>query len=301
MAGPDRIRAGCAGAFVFAWTDEWHRGGFDVEDWDFGLTRRDRRPKPALAAVRRAMIEDAIRRGQRLAARSRSSCARYNGARTIRRLLRGPARLDYPDFEVIVVNDGSTDATPPSPQEYGFRVISTPNRGLSHARNYGLAAATGEIVAYIDDDARPDPHWLRYLAADFAGPTHAGIGGPNLPPPGDGAVAECVANAPGGPIHVLLSDSEAEHIPGCNMAFRRDRARGDRRVRSPLPNRRRRRGHLLAAPERRVDARLQPGGRRLASSAQLGPRHLLAAAEGTVARRRCWSASGPGSTTPPAT
>ena len=33
--------AGCAGAFVFAWTDEWHRGGYDIEDWDFGLTRRD--------------------------------------------------------------------------------------------------------------------------------------------------------------------------------------------------------------------------------------------------------------------
>ena len=48
-----------------------------------------------------------------------------------------------------------------------------------------------------------------------------GIGGPNIPPPGDGPVAEAVANAPGGPIHVLLSDQEAEHIPGCNMAFRR--------------------------------------------------------------------------------
>src|SRR5262249_17242019 len=31
---------GCAGAFVFAWTDEWHRGGYDIEDWDFGLTTR---------------------------------------------------------------------------------------------------------------------------------------------------------------------------------------------------------------------------------------------------------------------
>ena len=49
-----------------------------------------------------------------------------------------------------------------------------------------------------------------------------GIGGPNIPPAGDGAVAECVANAPGGPIHVLLTDREAEHIPGCNMAFRRE-------------------------------------------------------------------------------
>src|ERR671936_977681 len=46
--------AGCAGVFVFAWTDEWYRHGHDVEDWAFGLTRADRSPKPALDAVRQA-------------------------------------------------------------------------------------------------------------------------------------------------------------------------------------------------------------------------------------------------------
>ncbi|MDB5926711.1 MAG: glycosyl transferase family 2, partial [Betaproteobacteria bacterium] len=46
--------AGCAGAFVFGWTDEWHRGGYDIDDWDFGLTTRDRQPKAALAAVEAA-------------------------------------------------------------------------------------------------------------------------------------------------------------------------------------------------------------------------------------------------------
>src|SRR2546427_12476622 len=44
--------AGCAGAFPYAWTDEWYRAGAEVEDWDFGLTRRDRLAKPALRAVR---------------------------------------------------------------------------------------------------------------------------------------------------------------------------------------------------------------------------------------------------------
>jgi hypothetical protein len=45
---------GAAGVFVFSWTDEWHRGGHDVTDWDFGLVDRERRPKPALAAIRSA-------------------------------------------------------------------------------------------------------------------------------------------------------------------------------------------------------------------------------------------------------
>ena len=71
----------------------------------------------------------------------------------------------------------------------------------------------------MDADARPDPHWLCHLATAFLKSSHAGIGGPNIPPLDDGATAECVANAPGGPIHVLLSDEIAEHIPGCNMAF----------------------------------------------------------------------------------
>ena len=211
---------GCAGAFVFAWTDEWHRGGDDVEDWDFGLTDRRRRPKPALASVRNALAELPFPQGSRGPSISVVVCS-YNGSRTIRACLDGLRRLEYPDFEVIVVDDGSTDMTASIAHEYPFQVVRTPNRGLSSARNTGLAAATGEIVAYIDDDAWPDPHWLTYLAASFVGTAHAGAGGPNLPPPGDGWIAECVAHAPGGPTHILLSDQQAEHLPGCNMAFRR--------------------------------------------------------------------------------
>ena len=85
---------------------------------------------------------------------------------------------------MIVVNDGSTDGTVDIVEEYGFRVISGENRGLSHARNVGLRAATGEIVAYTDDDAYPDPDWLRYLAAAFVGSRHVGIGGPEHPAAG---------------------------------------------------------------------------------------------------------------------
>jgi GT2 family glycosyltransferase len=122
---------------------------------------------------------------------------------------------------VIVIDDGSTDGTGAIAAEYAVRLIGTENRGLSSARNTGLVAATGEIVAYLDSDAFPDRDWLWYLAAAFEDSNHAGIGGPNLAPSGGGRIAQCFDNAPGGPVHVLLSDLEAEHIPGCNMAFRR--------------------------------------------------------------------------------
>jgi GT2 family glycosyltransferase len=212
--------AGVAGTFVFAWTDEWHCAGVDVEDWAFGLTRRDRSPKPALGVTRDTLAELPVPKDSESPSVSVVVCS-YNGARTIGDCLDGLGRVEYPNFEVILVDDGSTDATATIARMYGVRVISTPNQGLSAARNVGLAAANGEIVAYTDDDARPDTHWLSYLADTFVRTRHAAVGGPNIAPPGDGPIAACVANAPGGPVHVLVSDTEAEHIPGCNMAFRR--------------------------------------------------------------------------------
>jgi GT2 family glycosyltransferase len=211
--------AGAAGTFIFSWTDEWHRGGEDVHDWEFGLTDRQRRPKPALRSVRSA-YDDAPFAGTNWPRISVVVCT-YNGSRTIRECLEGLRDLDYPDFEVIVIDDGSTDNTADVVREFDVRLVQTENRGLSRARNLGMELATGTIVAYTDDDAYPDPHWLYYLAHTFNTTQFAAVGGPNLPPPGDGVVAEAVANAPGGPMHILLSDREAEHIPGCNMAFRK--------------------------------------------------------------------------------
>jgi GT2 family glycosyltransferase len=212
--------AGSAGVFVYSWTDEWYRGGEDVRDWRFGLTTRDRRPKPALHAVRRVFAESPFPPNGTWPKASVVICT-YNGSRTLRESLEACSRLDYPDYEVIVVDDGSTDETAAIAREYPCRLISTENRGLSRARNTGYEEATGSIIAYIDDDAYPDPHWLRYLATTFERTGAAAVGGPNLSPHDDGWIADCVGNAPGNPVHVLVSDHEAEHIPGCNMAFRK--------------------------------------------------------------------------------
>jgi GT2 family glycosyltransferase len=213
--------SGCSGAFVFAWTDEWHRGGSSIEDWDFGLTDRGRRPKPALESVREAFAEVPFAASIPRPRVSVAVCSR-NGEATIEECLDGIARLRYPDYEVIVVDDGSTDATAAIASNYNCRLISTSGHGLAVARNIAIEAASGEIVAFIDDDATPDPDWLSYLAHSFRTTANAGVGGPNLAVPEDGPVARSVAHAPGGPTHVLTSDQDAEHIPGCNMAFRRD-------------------------------------------------------------------------------
>lgn len=212
---------GCAGMFVFAWTDEWWRGGFEIEDWDFGLVDRNRNPKPALQAVTQSMEAVPVPDRSDLPFFSVVICS-YNGSSTIRDTLNALGRLDYPNFEVIVVNDGSTDHLEQLVKQYPVKLITTPNRGLSNARNTGMHHAKGEIIAYIDDDAYPDPQWLLYLAYAYKNSDFAGVGGPNIAPVENGFIARCVANAPGGPVHVLLTDEIAEHIPGCNMSFKRD-------------------------------------------------------------------------------
>jgi O-antigen biosynthesis protein len=211
---------GAAGVFVFSWTDEWHRGGDEVTDWDFGLVDRQRRPKPALEVVSRAFASSPFHPDGPWPKISVVVCT-HNGEATLAQCLERAAELTYPDFEVVVVDDGSTDGSADVARARGATLVQTEHRGLSFARNAGVQRATGEIVAFLDDDAYPDPDWLHYVAASLRANDHAGMGGPNIPPEDDGLIADCVAAAPGGPIHVLISDREAEHLPGCNMAFRK--------------------------------------------------------------------------------
>jgi hypothetical protein len=102
-------RRGLAGSFIFSFTDEWFTGGHLIEDWTFGVTRRDRTPKPSAAA-----LEDVWRRHPEPLCDappvSVIVCS-YNGAATLRECLASLMELQYPDYEVILVDDGSTDAT----------------------------------------------------------------------------------------------------------------------------------------------------------------------------------------------
>jgi glycosyltransferase involved in cell wall biosynthesis len=212
------MRAGCAGAFIFAWTDEWYRGGAEITDWCFGLTSRNRDAKPALSAVADAFSATAPAASARWPKVSVVICS-YNGSRTIRFCLDGVLKLQYPDYEIIVVDDGSTDSLPEIVSQYPVRLIRSTNQGLSNARNVGLNAATGKVIAYLDDDASPEPDWLNFIVDKLLQGGYVGVGGPNIAPVHDGNTSTAVAHSPGGPIHVLLSDTTAEHIPGCNMAF----------------------------------------------------------------------------------
>jgi GT2 family glycosyltransferase len=212
---------GLAGVVVFGWTDPFYQDNTLVEDWGFGLVDADRRPKPSYDAAQRRFHTSVPFSAERRWPKISVVVAAYNAAGTLEECLMSLQNLQYPDYEVIVVNDGSRDATEAIARRLPFRHISTPNQGISSARNVGMQAATGEIVAYLDSDAKADPDWLRYLAVTFMKFDLAGVGGPNIIPPQDNWVAQCIYRSPGRPTQVMLDDQYAEHIPGCNMSFRK--------------------------------------------------------------------------------
>ena len=216
------LERGVAGTCVFSWTDEWFVGDTPVEGWRFGLTSADRTPRRALAVAQAWNGRTVADLDMAWPSISVVICA-YNAAATIAECLEHSTRLDYPDLEILVVDDGSTDGTGEIARRYPrARVLSIDHAGLSVARNEGMTAARGDLVAYLDSDAYPTPEWPYFLALAFDGPTVAGAGGPNVPPRDDPPGALRVAHAPGGPVHVLVGDDRAEHVPGCNMAFWRD-------------------------------------------------------------------------------
>jgi GT2 family glycosyltransferase len=233
------VRGGLAGTVIYSWTDEWFRGGQEITDWAFGLVTRDRAPKKAYHRVKKlfAGAENVTGRVplERYPKVSVIVCS-YNGGKTLRDCLTALDGVDYPDYEIVFVDDGSTDGTQEIVAAWekeregkllgwktrpDFQSLRQPNMGLSYARNAGAAAAKGEILAYTDSDCMADPDWLYYLVGTLLSGDYAGVGGPNISPPAQNWIQACVAAAPGGPSHVLLTDVVAEHIPGCNMAFHR--------------------------------------------------------------------------------
>ncbi len=214
------FNCGVAGVVIFSFTDEWVHDGRQVEGWQMGLTTVRREPKDSFWVVQkqfRSAPYFPLPRWPRVSV----VVASYNGARTLKACLGSLARLNYPDYEVILVDDGSTDSTPEIVRAYqNVRYIRhEANLGLGTARNTGIGAATGEIIAFTDADCRVDEDWLYHLAGVLVRDGFAGVGGPNIPPPEDSPIATVVMASPGGPAHVLLTDREAEHVPGCNMAF----------------------------------------------------------------------------------
>ena len=103
----------------------------------------------------------------------------YNRAASLPATLDGLSRQVATGFEVIVVNGPSTDGTDAVLAEWEgrIRVVELDEAHLGKSRNAGIRAAAGEVVAFIDDDAVPEPDWVSSLLAAYDDDRVAGAGG----------------------------------------------------------------------------------------------------------------------------
>jgi O-antigen biosynthesis protein len=124
-------------------------------------------------------------------------CTR-NRPELLDRCLASVSKLDYPDFEVLVVDNAPSDARSLDvAQRWRARYCLEPVPGLSRARNRGVRVSRSELIAFIDDDEIPDALWLRGLAAEFDDPHVMAVTGRILP---------LIAETNGGPFLMAAGD-----------------------------------------------------------------------------------------------
>ncbi len=102
----------------------------------------------------------------------------YNRAHEIGACLASLLALDHPRIEIIAADDGSTDDTVSAVRRHGVNIAALScNQGQSAARNAGVRAANGDIIAFTDSDCIADPGWISELIPFFEDPRIALVGG----------------------------------------------------------------------------------------------------------------------------
>jgi glycosyltransferase involved in cell wall biosynthesis len=157
-------------------------------------------------------------------------------ADSLQRTLEALEFVDYPAFEVVVVSGPSTDHTAAVLEGFAGKltVVACPERNVAVSRNLGIRAASGEIVAFIDDDAYPDPDWLIAHIREYDDADVAAVAGPLYDQTGFRILARrvfadrvgrsrLIADDGGPDGAVELGDGMVLSVMGCNASFRRDR------------------------------------------------------------------------------
>ena len=125
------------------------------------------------------------------------------------------------DYEIIVVDGGSKDATCEIAKKYADKVFTQTSKKVGGARNDGVNVANGDIVATTDADCILPPHWIKTLSEDFKDPRIVQIYGPVYP------IEEGIGNR----FSLMLANTFARigyysktfyYTLGCNTAFRKD-------------------------------------------------------------------------------
>lgn len=153
----------------------------------------------------------------------------YNRGKYLERCLASLKQQSYQNNEIIVVNGPSNDGTDAVLDKYSdVRVIKQGTlNGLSYARNLGINASEGEIIAFIDDDAVADENWLSSLVLGYTGDTVGGVGGLVYGPQkthvqfDNGTINKCGIPAAIRPEDKQAKRGEFRILMGTNCSFKR--------------------------------------------------------------------------------
>lgn len=225
-------------------------------------------------------------------------CTR-NRPRHLNRCLEQLSQLGYPHFEVLVVENAPLDEkTRQVASSWRVCYEVEPEAGLSRARNRAASLARTELIAYLDDDALPEPSWVRDLAAPFRDPEVMAVAG-RVIPCGDTELERAAANVRGTSSRGTVGNDElrifSRHTEswfilagfgavgiGANMAFRRSAFTFwpgfDERLGSG--------GVLYAAEEYHAFLELIRRGKRVVYTPHAVVRHPYAPGAGEDLRRR---------------
>ena len=156
-----------------------------------------------------------------------------NRGHTLENTIKSLFYLDYKyDYEVIIVDGNSTDNTAEILDKYKeyIKIGNCPCANLSMSRNIGLAMADSNYIAFIDDDAVPEPEWLTNIMKKFDSEEVAAVGGPVYNSYGINFQTKRIVSdrfvdsyvKPKLPIHSFPHSFEFYRVIGCNSIFRKD-------------------------------------------------------------------------------
>ena len=146
-----------------------------------------------------------------------------DGEPTIEGCLDAILATDFPAErrEILVVDNGSSDGSPALIQSRPVRYLREPKRGVSNARNRGIAESTGEILAFVDADCLVEPQWLTELVRPFEDPEVGSVAGDLQHVPAKTAAERQAARLLGNWQRFAFNSNPAYPITA-NAAYRRD-------------------------------------------------------------------------------
>lgn len=144
----------------------------------------------------------------------------YNAQKIISKTIEACLQQNYSnEYEVIVVDDGSTDDTADIIKKYPVKYIYQNNSGPAAARNTGWKAASGEIICFIDSDCIPEKNWVEKIVKRYTSDEIGGVGGSYDIINKDSLLARCIHEEIG-QRHITTS-GETDYLGSFNLSYRK--------------------------------------------------------------------------------